>query len=87
MEWLEGKSAPKGGVEERDKKVKTKDGIKIHKYKTWVAPRIIGCANLWTTETYWMPPEGKSKGRWHKFNEGVELDGYMLLPAPLEPKE
>jgi hypothetical protein len=82
--WQDAKHAPKGGMEDRTKTItQGKEKGKIHKYQTWVSPRILGCANGWTTETYWIPPEGKIDGRWHKFNTGVELDGWNYLPEAL----
>ena len=90
MDWQDGKDAPKGGYEEREKEVKTKKGITIHKYKTWVSPRIIGakmCSETgekWVTETMWLPPSKELKtGRWAKFVEG-DLDEWMPMPEPKE---
>jgi len=93
MDWQEGNTAPKGGFEQREKKITVgKEAGKIHKYKTWVSPRIIGAkmcsitGEKWVTETMWLPPSKEIKvGRWAKFVEG-DLDEWMELPEPKESK-
>ncbi len=88
-DWQPIETAPRGEMIEKIN-AKTKKTYMVHK-----SVRIIGCANDHTTETYWIPPEqpknewdpkkpSKPKvGRWHKFNAGVELDGWCHLPDPL----
>lgn len=82
MNWLDPKDAPKGHYVPLERTVKGKVVVS----QQHVLERIIGCANGHSCETYWILPgttEGGKKGRWHKFNQGVELDGWQPMPEAL----
>lgn len=60
-----------------------------HEYEQHQPVAILGSKGDYVTETYWIPaghPEGGKNGRWHRFNQGVELDGWDNMPAPMKPK-
>lgn len=79
MNWKSGKDAPKGHHETRERTVKGKPTT----YQHHVPDYIIGAVGKYVKETYWIPPgttEGGKKGRWHWFNQGTELEGYMDMP-------
>ena len=62
--------------------------VKGKKYTKFVHERVMGVVGDWVGETYWIPPDrhkdtpsiGGWKGRWHKHNQGQELQGWLPLP-------
>lgn len=87
--WKSPDTAPIGYEREIEREVKDpKGGTKIRKITIYVYERIMGVVGDWVGETYWIPPDlhhpvksiGGRFGRWHKHNEGQELQGWMPLP-------
>lgn len=87
--WKSPDTAPIGYEEERVEEYKTRKGEAKTRTRTiYVYERIMGVVGNWVGETYWIPPDlhhpvksiGGRFGRWHKHNQGQELQGWMPLP-------